>query len=199
MRTSPCAVMNTMGMSMRRRRSSSWNSRPFMPGRRMSSTRQLGTSRCAVLRNSSVDAKTVAFMPTDSSRSVTASRTDASSSITNTVGEPLAICLLRNYRDGEMQHGPAARPWCCPDFAFMRFDDGAADRQPHAGAAWLCGEERIEYSLRVFRIQPGAAICDADSDLSVTLDRANQQFFSMARHFGHCVHPVHDEIQHDLL
>src|SRR4249919_370342 len=57
-----------------------------MPGRRTSRTKQLRPSVRLVAKNSDVDANTSTFSPTERTKLLRAARTDASSSMTKTMG-----------------------------------------------------------------------------------------------------------------
>jgi hypothetical protein len=61
-------------------------SRPLRPGREMSSTRQLGTKVRGWARNSGADAKVCGSQPSQRINNSSDSRTDTSSSTTNTIG-----------------------------------------------------------------------------------------------------------------
>jgi hypothetical protein len=85
---SPCPVMNTIGIRMPAFTNSAWKSRPLDPGRRTSSTRQLGTSGRALCRNCCAEANTSARNCTDSKSLASARRMASSSSTTKTMGDP---------------------------------------------------------------------------------------------------------------
>ena len=50
-----------------------------------------------------------------------------------------------------------------PDLAAVAFDDGAADRQPDAHAAWLGAVERFEQPLGSLRVHSDSCVLDRQS------------------------------------
>jgi hypothetical protein len=54
-----------------------------------------------------------------------------------------------------------------PQAAAVRFNNGAADPQPHARAVSLGGKERIEELVLLLRRQPRARIADRDQHLTI--------------------------------
>src|SRR5262245_31220111 len=78
--------MKTIGICAPIFPKATWKSRPLRPGRRTSSKRQPAPSTPAPSRNAVVASKHCTSILTDSSRSVRASLTDASSSIIQTMG-----------------------------------------------------------------------------------------------------------------
>ena len=62
-----------------------------------------------------------------------------------------------------------------PQPAAVRFDDRAADRQPHAHAGRLGREEGIEQPVQVVRVDANAGVVDGQSDvLTVVRLRADR-------------------------
>src|SRR5712692_4580154 len=78
--------MKMIGMSVRSTATRFCSSRPLRPGRETSNTRQLGTSTRARARNSCADAKVYACQPAQRISNSSDSRTEMSSSTTNTMG-----------------------------------------------------------------------------------------------------------------
>src|SRR4029077_19867758 len=78
--------MNMIGMSIRSAAMRFCRSRPLRPGRETSSTRQLGTSTRGRARNSCADANVSGCQPSERISNSSDSRTDTSSSTTNTIG-----------------------------------------------------------------------------------------------------------------
>src|SRR5260221_6208942 len=78
--------MKMIGMSLRSPATRAWRPRPFRAGRLTSSTRQLGRDAGGQARKASADAKASPSQPAVRIRPSKASRTDTSSSTTNTVG-----------------------------------------------------------------------------------------------------------------
>src|SRR5581483_4075164 len=74
--------MKTIGVGASDLASSCCRSRPLMPGRRTSSTRQWARSRSGLARNSGAEENVCALSPAEPKRSLRLSRMDASSSTT---------------------------------------------------------------------------------------------------------------------
>ena len=85
-RTSACPVMKIIGMSVRSTAMLFCRSRPFMPGRETSSTRQLGTWALGRARNPCADANVSGCQPSRRISSSSDSRTEISSSTMKTTG-----------------------------------------------------------------------------------------------------------------
>src|SRR6266478_5958800 len=85
---SPCPVMKMIGMSIRSLAMRFCRSRPLRPGRETSSMRQLGTRTRGRLRNSCADANISGCQPLQRINNSSDSRTEMSSSTTNTIGVP---------------------------------------------------------------------------------------------------------------
>ena len=88
---SPWPVMKMIGVRMSAFSSWPWKSRPLTPGNLMSSTRQLAPSGRLRCRNSAAEPKSSTCRPTERNRLLNASRTDGSSSTTNTMGVAFAV------------------------------------------------------------------------------------------------------------
>lgn len=78
----------------------------------------------------------------------------------------LKSCRLGD-RDRQCELKACARPGVVnsPQPATMRFDDRAADGQPHAGTMGLGGEERREDLVRRVHGETGARIVDRNQEL----------------------------------
>ena len=81
----------------------------------------------------------------------------------------------------------------------MRFDDGAANRQSHAGPIKLSGEECIENLVRLLRRQPHASISDAHHEFLIFCSLRLDSELAPPIHILHRGDAVHDEVHHDLL
>src|SRR3979490_309517 len=81
----------------------------------------------------------------------------------------------------------------------MRFDDGAADGQPHTGPMNLRGEERIEDLVRLLRGQPYAGIADRYHKLLVFRSPRLDGKLARPIHILHRINAITDEVHHDLL
>src|SRR5215469_9187733 len=80
--------MKMIGMSRRSAPICACRSRPLRPGSRISTTRQLGEAGRGRARNSLAEAKVSERQPAESISDSRDSRTEASSSTTNTIGVP---------------------------------------------------------------------------------------------------------------
>src|SRR6266850_971223 len=78
--------MKMIGMSIRSAVTSFWSSSPFRSGSPTSSTRQLGARTRGRSRNSCADGNVCGCQPAESIKSSSDSRTETSSSTTNTIG-----------------------------------------------------------------------------------------------------------------
>src|ERR1700677_525464 len=85
--TLPLPVIKMIGMYALSPAIRFCRSKPVRPGSKTSNTRQVGLRRGGRERNSGADAKTSAFQPALLINNSSDSRTDSSSSTTNTVGE----------------------------------------------------------------------------------------------------------------
>src|SRR5579862_582396 len=84
--------MKMIGISGRSTAICFCRSRPLSPGREMSRTRQLGTGDRGWARNSVADANVWGSQPSQRINNSSDSRTDTSSSTTNTIGTACDIC-----------------------------------------------------------------------------------------------------------
>src|SRR6266702_187009 len=90
--TSPWPVMKMIGMSIRSTATRFCKSRPLRPGRETSSTRQLGTKTRGRARNSCADANVSGCQPSKRISNSSDSRTETSSSTTNTMDVASGMC-----------------------------------------------------------------------------------------------------------
>src|SRR5260370_30395685 len=65
-------------------------------------------------------------------------------------------------RQGELEDGAAWDIWRRPQSAAVRVDNRTRDRQPHAHALRLGGEECLKEPVHPRRVEPGARILDRD-------------------------------------
>src|SRR3954466_7734595 len=87
----------------------------------------------------------------------------------------------------------------CPQPTAVRFNDRAADAQPHPGAVRLRGEERFEYPVRELGEKSGAIVADRDDDLRVVRPLRLDHYLSRPVHVFHGIDAVDDEVHDDLL
>src|SRR5580704_8611515 len=98
MGTSPYPVIKMIGMSVRSTATRFCNSRPLRPGRETSSTRQLGTRALGQERNVCAEENVSGCQPSQRISDSSDSRTETSSSTTNTIGaEPDMDQLVLSY------------------------------------------------------------------------------------------------------
>ena len=112
--SSPLAVMNTIGIVCRRLASSCCRSGPDIPGIATSRIRQLVWLTTSEARNASADENASAAKPNCRTMSGSDSRTDSSSSTTDTSerlpsGCPHHVCVAHNARSPQV-HYRAAQP-----------------------------------------------------------------------------------------
>src|SRR6516225_10710330 len=85
----------------------------------------------------------------------------------------------------------------------MLFNDRAADRQSHAHTLWLGRIECIEEPLHFLRLQSDAKVLYANCGCWPTIvgvtAPANQQKTLLFFDAVHRVHPVHHEVEQNLL
>jgi len=86
-----------------------------------------------------------------------------------------------------------------PQPAAMRFNDGAADPQPHAGAVSFGGEKGIEDLVRLPWRQAYAGIADRHEKLVVFRSLRPDGEFPRSIHDLHGIDAVRHEVHHDLL
>src|ERR1700675_2003074 len=75
----------------------------------------------------------------------------------------------------------------------MRFDDGAADGQPHTSPVILGGEKCLEDLFRLLRGQSHTGIADRDQQLSISGFRLDSKLSSASRS-PHCIDAVEHEV-----
>src|SRR5438309_11177846 len=97
--------MKMIGMSGRSTATRPCRSRPLRPGRETSSTRQLGTEIRGRARNSCEDANVSGCQPAQRISNSSDSRTETSSSTTNTTGVASGMCaeLVSPYSQSSVQ------------------------------------------------------------------------------------------------
>src|ERR1700674_2709202 len=81
----------------------------------------------------------------------------------------------------------------------MRFNDGAADGQPHTGPMKLRGKERTEDLVRLLQGQPHTVIADRHHELLVFRSLRFDRELARSMHVLHRIDAVVDEVHHDLL
>src|ERR1700733_5948932 len=121
--------MKIIGMSGRSPATHFWSSRPLRPGRETSSMRQLGTRARGQARNSCADANVSGCQPSERISNSSDSRTETSSSTTNTIGvtsdivPPYSCPRLAEdgplLKEGFYQRYPRL-PWGCYNHYFDR-------------------------------------------------------------------------------
>src|SRR5229473_4032096 len=102
-------------------------------------------------------------------------------------------------RESEMKTCPARRVVGSPQAATMRFNDRAADPQPHTGALNLRSEECIKDLVCLLRRQSHAGIADRQHDLLVFRSLRFDCEIPCPLHFLHCINAVDDEVHQHLL
>src|SRR5580692_5399027 len=118
--TSPWPVIKMIGISGRSTATCFCRSRPLRPGREISSTRQLGTTASGRARNSSADANICGSQPSQRINNSSDSRTDTSSSTTNTIG---TACDIRD--------NPSLWPNACASIILYSSGKLALNRSVH--------------------------------------------------------------------
>src|ERR1700674_3122604 len=193
---SPWPVMKTMGISLFASTIRRCKSSPLRSGNCTSSTRQLGASVRARLRNASADANASTLSPADRTRRPSASRTEASSSTMNTMSGVSVISA--SHGELERRTGPIIRNG--PESSAVLLDDRTADRETHSHARGLRGVERIEYAGRELRVDAGPRVPHRDTDMVGRLRfGADDQLARAVQDFVHGVQPVQQKVEHDLL
>src|ERR1700730_5574881 len=127
-------------------------------------------------------------------------RTASSSSITWTMALSDGIAqILRAYApQREAKDGPAGRIALRTDLSAVGLYNGAGDRQAHAHAVALGGDEGLKQLRRHFRCYPAAGVRHADGDhVVVSLGRKYDElsFFRVL----HCLDGIAQQIEQDLL
>jgi hypothetical protein len=103
-------------------------------------------------------------------------------------------------RQCEMKSGAMWQDRRCPKAVPMGLNNRGADRQTHAHAARLGGEEGIEDAVRICRIEAEARILDGDNWAAIVRALRCDRQRSLAMSDGsHRLDGIHDEVQHHLL
>ena len=95
-------------------------------------------------------------------------------------------------------------PWVVPGEAQSLppwdFDDASTDRQPHAHAGRLGGEERIKDAMTDRFLDSNSRVPDRDLNAAFAVDlRFNPQDARSLGHAAHGIRSVHDQVHDDLL
>ncbi len=96
----------------------------------------------------------------------------------------------------------ACAPWrvaTSPQAAPVRFHDGSANAQSHAGPVSLRGKERIEDLVRLLRRKPGASIADGQQELLVFRSLRFDVELPRPIYILHRIDSIHHEIHQHLL
>ena len=84
--------------------------------------------------------------------------------------------------------------------AAVAFDDHPADRQAHAHAFLLCGDEGVEYPVHLCGLIPGPEVLHGNADrIAAAFFRSNPQFPFSNRAARHSVDRIVHEVEYDLL
>src|SRR5436190_1134436 len=159
--------MNTIGIGCRRRVSSCCRSGPDMPAIATSRMRQWVWLTNSDARNASADENAWTAKPNCRSKSGSDSRTDSSSSTTETSERwtiTNASCGCRVRRacgiagNGERERGAGAVIRFTPQTATMLFDNRSADGQSDAHATALGGEEGLKELVHDVGLEANADI-----------------------------------------
>src|SRR6266478_5026209 len=86
-----------------------------------------------------------------------------------------------------------------PQAPTMRFNDGAADAKPHAGAVRLRCKKRVEDLVRLLWGKPYTCIADGHQNLFFLRSLRLDGQLARPIHFLHRIDAVHDEIHQYLL
>src|SRR6266850_26872 len=140
----------------------------------------------------SIKAAGLGMLPMGSVGSITISTVEAVEDVVPWSSSPC--------RQSEMEGGAVRRIRGRPEPSPMRLDDRTADRQPHAHAAGLGGEEGAEQLVHAVRIDPDAGILHGHQHL-ITLVRlrTNHQLARPVRDGRHRLDRIHDEVDEHLL
>src|SRR5689334_24726 len=132
-------------------------------------------------------------------RKLSDSRTAWSSSMTCTT-ESFCIVhvLLADRPKRELEHRAGARIGFGPDSPSVAFDDRAGDREAHAHAVPLGGDEGLKQVQHDFLGDPRPAIGDADQNHSIVGRRDGYHELAPLR-WLHCLDRVAHQVEHDLL
>src|SRR5260370_18083170 len=126
-------------------------SSPLCPGSRKSNTKQLVTSSRELSRNSWAEEKVKTLKPTERIKLTRDSRTDSSSSTTNTKACSFCIALLLMLRESKLK--------CCagtvrhgPQFSALIFNNRSANCQTHSQSLRFGRIERIKDLFQCFLV-----------------------------------------------
>src|SRR5215204_3105412 len=201
--------MKTIGMCWCLRTNSSWRSSPDIPGIATSRTRHRVLPTKCESRNASADEKVSAAKPNCRSKSGSDSRTDSSSSTTDTSECSPFMWSSYAYRlrhaslsQGNRKCKAGARPVILfdPKTATMPLDDGTAHGKPDPYAATFRRVERIKHFGRIVRIYADADVADRQTNpIACILRRADEQISGAIVNVAHCVCCVHQQVQNHLL
>jgi hypothetical protein len=81
----------------------------------------------------------------------------------------------------------------------VRFNNGAADPQSHAGAIGLGGKECIKYVIYLLRWKSHAGIGDRDQHLTIATALRLDSEFARPIHILHRIDAVHHQVHQHLL
>src|SRR6266481_4419966 len=199
--------MKMIGMSGRSAATCFCRSRPLRPGREMSSTRQLGTRARGRARNSSADANVCGSQPSQRINNSSDSRTDSSSSTTDTnelgiiLGSSSRIrCASLPRRNGKRKSGARTVVRFRPKTAMMALDYGTTDGKSDPHAVVLGCIKSLKKSVHSFGIKADARILYGEPHLIVCASfRSDLQLPWTIVHGAHGVRGVLEQIQDHLL
>ena len=100
---------------------------------------------------------------------------------------------------GELKYRALRAIGCEPQLSFVSFDDGAANRQPHAHAVGLGREQRIEYLIDVCCTDSRAGVGHGNSHPIACVRRAFHAQDPRLVLAGHRLDGVHDQVDEHLL
>src|SRR6202166_3089243 len=178
-----------------------------MPGMPTSRTKQLVRPTYSEARNSSADENERAVKPNSLSRSGSDSRTDSSSSTTDTnelgiiLGSSSLIrCTSLPRRNGKRKSGTRTVVRFRPKTAMMALDYGTADRKSDSHAVVLGCIKSLKKSVHSLGIKADARILYDEPHLIVcTALRSDLQLHWTIVHRAHGVRGVLEQIQDHLL
>src|SRR5215813_11853694 len=112
------------------------------------------------------------------------------------------VAKLLSFDHGQWQRKPESRPkWIVctgPELSLMSFNNRATNRQTHAHSIFLGGEKGFEDF--VVMSEPDSVVLNLDESCARTfLKRSNHDFPGPIGDGFHCVQPVHQQVQNELL
>src|SRR5580692_10591287 len=178
-----------------------------MPGMPTSRIKQLVRPTYSEARNSSADENARAVKPNSLSKSGSDSRTDSSSSTTDTnelgiiLGSSSRIrCTSLLRRNGKRKSGARTVVRFRPKTAMMALDYGTTDGKSDSHAVVLGGIKGLKKSVRSLSIKADARILYGESHLIVCVSLCfDPQLPWTIVHCAHGVRGVLEQIQDDLL